>query len=439
MARGCSSGRTCGEGISERPKAWNGVKVMLVIESPGGTDYPQPEIPTGSFDWTRFTRLATIPADATAATLTLGLEEVTGRVWFDNVRVTHQASIVRMPAADPSQAIFRGHALPRLRGAMAGRRLGEDDIREFAHSWGGNLLRWQLFEAARQDRPLDQYESWLDGELEYLDGVLDWCRKHGVLIALDLHSPPGGEAFSAGYITARGDIFRKPEAQAMFVDVWRKIARRYRGNPVIWGFDLMNEPDDSMLAEGCADWRELATRAARAVREIDPDRTLIVEPNQWGGAAAFATFQPLEVKNCVYSFHMYAPHQFTHQGIHGNPGGIRYPGVIGGQQWDRAALRKHMEPAVAFAERYRVHMYVGEFSAIRIAPDGSAGRYLTDVTALLEELGYDWSYHAYREWQGWSLEHEGPLDQARTATGPTDRQKAVTRWFQRNERPQFAK
>lgn len=165
-----------GENISERPKAWNGVKVMLVIESPFGTDYPQPEIPAGSFDWKRFTRRAVIPADATAATLTLGLEEVTGRVWFDNVRVTHQSAVVRAPAADPSQAIFRGHKLPRLRGAMAGRRIGEEDIKDFAKSWGGNLLRWQLFESARQDRPLDRYESWLDGELDYLDGVLEWWR-----------------------------------------------------------------------------------------------------------------------------------------------------------------------------------------------------------------------------------------------------------------------
>jgi endoglucanase len=426
-----------GQDISNRPNPWNGVKVMLMIERPAGTEYPQAEIPVGSFDWKRFSTTAPIPADATAVTLLLGLEQVSGQAWFDQVRVTQRRRLDQPPAADPSKPIFRGHGLARLRGAMAGTRLTENDIEHFASSWGGNVLRWQLFEAARQDRPLDRYDAWLLTELQYLDRVLGWCRERGVMIVVDLHSPPGGEAFAAGYITARGNIFRKPEAQAKFIEVWQQIARRYRDNDVIWGFDLLNEPDDSMLAEGCLDWQDLAEHAALAIRAIDPDRTLIVEPNGWGSPLAFASFHPLPIANCVYSFHLYAPHQFTHQGIHGNPTGIVYPGVIAGQSWDKAALREHIEPAVAFANRYRIHFFVGEFSAIRIAPEGSAARYLADATGLFEELGYDWTYHAYREWHGWSLEHEGSLQAPRRAGQSTDREQAITRWFKLNQRPAF--
>ena len=25
-----------------------------------------------------------------------------------------------------------------------------------------------------------------------------------------------------------------------------------------------------------------------------------------------------------------------------------------------------------------------------------------------EEYGWDWCYHAFREWKAWSVEHEGP-------------------------------
>jgi endoglucanase len=387
------------------------------------------------FDSTRFSTTAPILNDTLAVTLLLELKQVTGQAGFDDLRVTHRASPAPAPGADPSKPIFRGHDLPRLRGAMAGTRLTETDIEHFARSWGGNLLRWQFFEAARKDRPLDQYDAWLDAELEYLDRVLGWCRRHGVLVVVDLHSPPGGEAFSAGYITARGDIFRRPEAQAKFIEVWQRIARRYRGNEVIWGFDLLNEPDDSMLAEGCFDWQRLAERAALAVREIDPTRTLIFEPNGWGSPGAFRTFRPIAVPNCVYSFHLYAPHPFTHQGIQGNPTGLLYPGTIAGKHWDKNALRQYLEPAISFAERHRVHMFVGEFSAIRTAPEASAARYLADATALFEELGYDWTYHAYREWQGWSLEHEGPLQDPRKASEPTDREQVVTHWFKLNQRP----
>ncbi|HEV7301113.1 MAG TPA: cellulase family glycosylhydrolase [Tepidisphaeraceae bacterium] len=421
------------EGVAEKPQPWNGVKVMLVIETPHGKNYPQPEVPTGSLEWARYSSVTNVPHEATAVTLVLGLEAVTGDVWFDNVYVTHRKDLTRAPAGDQNQPIFRGHDLPRLRGAMAGNRLTEADIAHFAREWNGNLLRWQLFEAGKGDRPLDQYDAWLETELAYFDQVLNWCRKHGVLIALDLHSPPGGEAFEAGYITGRGDIFRKPEAQAKFVEVWRRIAERYKGNDVIWGFDLMNEPDDTMLAEGCLDWQQLAERAGRAIREVDPARTLVIEPSPGGGPAEFAQFQPLDLPRCVYSFHVYRPHEFTHQGIQGHPAAIEYPGTINGQRWDKAALRAHLAPAIEFANRYRVHMFVGEFSAIRTAPDGSAARYLADVTALLEELGYDWTYHAYREWHGWSLEHEGPLNAPRKAAGPTDRQRVITRWLEQNE------
>ena len=47
---------------------------------------------------------------------------------------------------------------------------------------------------------------------------------------------------------------------------------------------------------------------------------------------------------------------------------------------------------------------VGEFSAITWA-DG-ADRYIADCISLFNEHGFDWTYHAFREWPGWSVEHE---------------------------------
>jgi hypothetical protein len=61
-----------------------------------------------------------------------------------------------------------------------------------------------------------------------------------------------------------------------------------------------------------------------------------------------------------------------------------------------------MDAAIAFAKKYRVHLYVGEFSTIRWAP--GAEDYLRDAIEIFEKHGWDWSYHAYREWHGWNLE-----------------------------------
>ena len=35
----------------------------------------------------------------------------------------------------------------------------------------------------------------------------------------------------------------------------------------------------------------------------------------------------------------------------------------------------------------------------------SKAEYLKDCISLFEEYGWDWCYHAFREWDGWSVEH----------------------------------
>jgi hypothetical protein len=124
---------------------------------------------------------------------------------------------------------------------------------------------------------------------------------------------------------------------------------------------------------------------------------------------------------------MYNPHEFTHQGVFGPSEPIAYPGRIANMTWDKAALEKSMGPAIEFAQRYRVHMYVGEFSAIRWAPGAAA--YLDDLISIFEAHGWDWSYHAFREWDGWSVEYDTDKDDHKPAAEPTDCQKVLLKWL----------
>ena len=43
--------------------------------------------------------------------------------------------------------------------------------------------------------------------------------------------------------------------------------------------------------------------------------------------------------------------------------------------------------------------YIGEFSVVCWAPEGSGEQYLRDVMELFEQRGWSWSYHAFREFQ----------------------------------------
>jgi hypothetical protein len=252
------------ESISAKPTPWNGIKVMVRIDSPSGSQWPQPEIPAGSFDWRRYSRRILVPTNATAVTLVLGMEHVSGKAWFDDVRVVLAKEAGDAPAASENAPIFRGHSLPRLRGAMiAPDSLTEQDLGVLAGDWSGNLVRWQLirYGVPPTETGFDGYGRWLERQLNQLDRGLTWAAKMGVKVVVDLHSPPGGTAISGGYQAALGSIWTDTNAQKRFVEVWRKIATRYKGDKRIWGYDLLNEPVDNDVVEGCDDWQSLALRS----------------------------------------------------------------------------------------------------------------------------------------------------------------------------------
>ena len=101
---------------------------------------------------------------------------------------------------------------------------------------------------------------------------------------------------------------------------------------------------------------------------------------------------------------MYDPGSYTRQGVNNKWGErgterfVTYPGVIDNRKYDREALRKHLQPVRDFEKKYGARIYIGEFSAVRRVP--GAAQYLEDLITIFEKYGWDWSYHAFREWNG---------------------------------------
>ncbi|MBN2137810.1 MAG: cellulase family glycosylhydrolase [Sedimentisphaerales bacterium] len=418
------------EDVSEPPNSWNGIKVMLVLESEsGGRQYPQIRIPRGTFGWKKFSEVVRVPKGVKKAQLVTGLEAVSGRVWIDNVKVT----VGRPPRKGRRSATkFTGHDEARLRGVMYGPVFRAGDIENLALKWKANQIRWQLNwvpmkQAEDRAQDMDEYDRWLDGALAECDKGLAACEKYGIKVLVDLHTPPGGRA--EGGICR---MFRRKRYQDKLIEVWGRIAGRYKGREIIYAYDLVNEAVEGAVGDGLMDWRELATAATRAIRAVDPGRAVVFEPSPWGGADGFDVLEPLDADRVIYSFHMYQPHSFTHQGVYDDKSGISYPGVIGGEQWDKQRLREAMLPAIEFQQAFNVQIYVGEFSVIRWAPGQSGCNYLRDVTELFEEYGWDWSYHAYREWDGWSVEHGPERNDRRRTAQPTERMKVLLGWFAKN-------
>lgn len=418
------SARVKAEGVTNKPNPWNGVKLMAVIETERETSYPQAGIDIGSFDWREASFGIAIPLNATSVRLHLGLEEVSGKVWFDDVKIR----VLSVPPAPSKEPIYRGHDLPRLRGAMVSQTITRDSLRTLGEEWNANLIRWQFvnwdrfLEGTAFD--LDEYDAWLKQQMALLDAALPWIEEYGMLVVLDLHTFP--------------NLFKSTANQEKFIEVWEMLARHYKDVQAIWAYDLLNEPDDRNAEPGVLKWRDLAEKTAKAIRAIDSDRAIIVEPSPGGGPDGFRNFVPLDVPHIVYSAHMYLPHAFTHQGVAAEwPHTYAYPGIIENRMWDQEQLRTALQPVVEFQSLHNVHIYIGEFSAIRWAPDESAFRYLRDLIEIFEEYEWDWTYHAFREFHGWSVEH-GP-DRYNTQPMPekTSREELLLEWFSRNEKPSF--
>lgn len=336
---------------------------------------------------------------------------------------------------ETSGEVYHGHVLPRLRGAMISPSVTADDLRVLGKQWGANHIRWQLcwdgFPHSRADRvSLDEYDAWLEKSLAHLDELLPVCRGCGLRVLIDLHTSPGGRDKASAC-----RLFQDKHLQEHFLELWKQMARRYRGNTTVWGYDLLNEPVEGTVAEGLHDWHALAEETAQAVRAIDPEHAIIVEPAKWGNPEGLKSFAPLKVSGVVYSVHMYLPHKFTHQGVGNSTTNLSYPGELDGRRIDKESLRAALRPAVEYQRAHHVAMYIGEFSAIRWAPGSSACNYLRDVIDLFEEQGWDWAYHAFREWDGWSVEHGSDKnDHARSKT-PTDREQLLRSWFAKNQKP----
>ena len=278
-------------------------------------------------------------------------------------------------------------------GNVFGRTL--EDFRLIAAT-GATLVRFGIELVV--DKTGQRYQT-LPPALPELMRQLDFARATGLKLVPVLRPEPYPES----------PLWVRPALQDSLDALWRTLAQQLRGRPEVAAFDLVNEahPPGLTFAMKQARWERLAERLLRSVREVDPTRTIVIEPSPGARPMGFPTASRLPFDNVVYSVHMYEPFEFTHQRV-GDArftGVVGYPGLVPDQgHWDRERLRAEMAPVQQFGQKHGVEIYVGEFGAPRWAPDGSRERYLGDLLSLFNEWGWSWTYHAWREWQGWDAE-----------------------------------
>lgn len=139
-----------------------------------------------------------------------------------------------------------------------------------------------------------------------LDRVIGYCKKEGIYALLDMHCAPGGQTGdniddSWGYPY----LYESEKSQALTVAIWQRIAKKYRNETTVMGYDFLNEPIAHYFeVDKINPYLEpLYKRILEAIRTVDKNHLVFLEGAQW--ASNFKIFNPSTDTKIVYSFHKY--------------------------------------------------------------------------------------------------------------------------------------
>lgn len=169
-------------------------------------------------------------------------------------------------------------------------------------SMGMNTVRFMMSHVIfdPQDPGTDSGPAW-----EWLDRHIAMAKRHGLYLIMDLHEPPGGRQMGTNEGAA---LWTDPRNRRRMVDIWKALALRYRDEPTVVAWDLLNEPTPNRDIE---QWSRMAQELIDAVRSIDTNHVIIVEAAMVPNLPE--AFPRVNGENLMYEFHFYQPFFYTVQ------------------------------------------------------------------------------------------------------------------------------
>ena len=215
---------------------------------------------------------------------------------------------------------FKSTNSPRLIQAAINELVGEDEARQFWKTYRDNYITREDIRFIRQSGfnsvrvPFscrlfvsDTTVPKLEGPgYELLDRVVNWCRSEGLYVILDMHAAPGGQTGdNIDDSWAYPFLFESSQNQELAVNLWRKIAARYRDQPTVIGYDLLNEPIAPYFDTASLNPKlELLYRKiVLGIREVDRNHIIFLGGAQWD--TNFKVFGAPFDRKLAYTFHKY--------------------------------------------------------------------------------------------------------------------------------------
>ena len=259
----------------------------------------------------------------------------------------------------------------------------EDDFK-YIRDWGFDFVRLPMC-----------HRLWiLDGDdhkinepmLEKIDRAVDLGEKYKIHVSLNFHRGPGysvNREFTEPY-----NLWKDPNALDAFIFHWTMLAKRYRSIPNDrLSINLINEPADTNNADRMTrdDHERVVRKTVAAIREISPQRTIIIDGLSW----ARIPCPELADLGLVQSTRAYEPMTISHyKASWVNSANFPTP-VWPGNGWDKNRLRQHYQPWIDL-KKTGAPVHCGEGGTYNKTPHDVTLKWLRDVLEILTEndIGY---------------------------------------------------
>ncbi|WP_435191555.1 cellulase family glycosylhydrolase [Streptomyces sp. bgisy126] len=278
---------------------------------------------------------------------------------------------------------------------------------------GFNFARLLVFWDDLEPRPGRYSQDYL----RKIERILDWAEKHDVKVLLDAHQDVFGPAFGHRGIpewatrtdglpfTPRPDDwfseYFEPAVQRAFTHLyededlrraqarmWRVLADRFDDHPAVLGYDLINEPmgevregEDLATAARRIERDQLTplyNRLADAVRSVDRDAWIFVEPTPIVGEGVPTGLGRIHDPKVVYAPHFYNT------------------GMEAGTDYDPAAgwIESYERAVTLYPEQYEVPVVVGEWGPLNNSLP-QMNRFYRDAMSSLGRYGSGWAGYVW--------------------------------------------
>lgn len=161
------------------------------------------------------------------------------------------------------------------------KHLGEKDIKAMA-DLGYNSVRLVLNSAAfLYEEPGITFN---EDTFQVLDEILSYCEKYRIYAILDMHAAPGGQSAGAcdNGVDSVPHLFIDDENWERAIILWEEFARRYKDRWIIAGYDLLNEPLNTVESlYHLPKLRQFYDELIARIRKIDQNHLLTIECPIW--------------------------------------------------------------------------------------------------------------------------------------------------------------